>query len=482
MTVSFNQIPNSNRVPGPLVEIDGSKALGIQAPEPHSVLFVGLRLTAGTALQGEFKSILGELDADPFFGSKSILAAATRAFKRVNRTAKVTAVAMDEAGGGVAAAGTFPLVGSASADGQITVRIGDQRITISVSNGTTPTAMGVALDAAIDATDRCSFTATNATGTVTVTHVHKGESGNHVTIAVEALPAGVTCTPVQPANGATNPSMATLIALLPDVRYDTIVTCMTDATSVLALENEMARRWGPLVKQPGMAVLGIRGSHGTLTGYGSARNSPYSCIMGSGLSPTPPWVWAAQAAAQNAIRCDTQPNRPSNGLVLPDCEAPALADGFDIPERNLLLFDGISTFKSDASGRVMIERLITTYQTNTSGLADAAYLSIEVLRNLAAIYMEALSIAGKYDTHLLVPDGTNVDQGVPIVTPKMFKGEMNAWYDSLIKRGRAKDAKGFAAALVSEINLLDGERLDTNVFPSLVRGLVTNALKISFQL
>jgi phage tail sheath gpL-like len=482
MSISFNQIPNSNRVPGPYVEIDGSKALGIQAPEPHHALIIGMRQSTGTATQGQLKSIIGELDGDPLFGAKSQLARGCRAFKRVNKTAKVTALALDENAGGTAATFTLPLVGTATADGTLTVRIGDQRVSIAVASGTANTNAGVALDAAIDAADRMPWSATNATGTVTCTHVHKGEVGNGFSVEVLSLPAGITCTPTQPSNGATNPLMSTAIAAMADERYDSVVIMNSDATSVLAMENEMARRWGPLVKQPGMVILGVRGSHGTMTTYGAARNSPYSSVIGSGLSPTPPDTWACQMAARDAQRCDTQPNRPRNGLTLPDCEAPALADRLDIPERNLLLFDGISTFKVDAAGAVMLERQITTYQTNASSLADATYLSIETMRNLAGIYIEALTIGGKYDTHLLVPDGTDVDSGVPTISPKAFKGVLNKWYEGLVSRGRCKDAEGFADDLVCEINVPDVERLDVNLSPRLVNGLVTLAMKVSFQL
>jgi phage tail sheath gpL-like len=482
MSVSFNEIPNSNRVPTTVLEFDGTNALSAPGSEPHNVLIIGPRQSTGSAAEGDLKPILGELDGDAFFGAESVLAETCRRFKRVNKTARLTALGMTEAGGGTAATFTFPLVGTTTADGVLRVRIGDQRVSISVASGTTPTNAGVALDAAIDAADRMPWTATNTTGTVTCTHVHKGETGNGFTVEVEALPAGMTCTPTQPTNGATNPSMATAITHLDDVRYDTIITCFTDATSMTALENEMATRWGPLVKEPGMVHAGVRGSHGTLTTYGAARNSRFSSVIGSGLSPTPPWCWAAQVAARDAQRCDTQPNRPRNGMTLPDCEAPKTTQRFDITERNLLMFDGISTFKVDQSGNCMIERLITTYQTNAAGLADTTYLSIETMRNLANSYIELLAVGGKYDSHLLVPDGTNVDPGVPAISPKEFAGVLVSWYSTRVRRGLAKDEKGFAAALITEINNSDGERMDVNLSSRLVRGLVTLAMKDSFQL
>jgi phage tail sheath gpL-like len=488
MAISFTQMPASNRVPGPYVEVDGSNALGLQAPEPHKVLMIGIRLSTGTALQAEIKRIVGTEDGDPLFGSKSMLALGTRAFKRVNRTADLYAMAMDENAGGTAASGTLVFAGTSTADGTLTARIGDTRISISVASGTAAAAAASALNTAIGAKDRCPCSSGVVSATVTVTSRHKGTAGNEITIEVEAIPAGLTVTPTAGTgaaltSGATNPDIATAIAAIDEDWYDTIVVLgMTDATNMLLIEAEGSRRWGPLVKQPGMVVAATRGTHGTLTTYGNSRNSAFSSVMGTGLSPTPPYIWAAQAAARDAQRCDTQPNRPRNGLTLPDCEAPKKADRFDAQQRNLLLVDGISTYKVDASGRVMIERLITTYQTNTASLADATYLAMETQRNLARLYREALTIGGKYSDFLLAPNGTKASPGVPIVTPDSYRGEMIALNDSWERRGYTKDADGFAEDIVCEINELDVERLDVQIAPRLVGGLVTLAHKISFRL
>lgn len=488
MAISFNQMPSSNRVPGPYAEVDGSNALGLQAPDPHKVLMIGIRLSTGSAAEGIIKRIVGTEDGDAFFGSKSMLALGARAFKRLNKSADLYAMAMDENAGGTAATGTIIFAGTSTVDGSLVVRVGDTRISVALASGTTHTATATALNTAVAAKDRCPCSAGVSTATVTFTYRHKGTAGNEITIEVESLPAGLTATPATETSaaltgGATNPDIATAIAAIDEDRYDSIVVLgLTDATNMGLIETEAGRRWGPLVKQPTVVIAASRGSHGTLTTYGNARNSQYSCVMGTGLSPTPPYIWAAQAAARDAQRCDTQPNRPRNGLTLPDCEAPKKLDRFDATQRNLLLFDGISTYKVDQSGRVMIERLITTYQTNAQSLSDATYLAIETQRNLQRLYNEALTIGGKYGDFNLAPDGTKASPGVAIVTPGMYRGEMIALNDSWERRGFTKDAEGFATDMICEINELDVERLDVNIAPRLVGGLVTLAHKISFQL
>jgi phage tail sheath gpL-like len=485
MAVTFNQISTTNRVPGPQVEVDGSRANASRVAEPHRALIIGIRLSTGTATEGQIKDIRGALDGDAFFGSKSQLAAMTRAYKRVNRKARVQAMALDEDSGGTAAVGTLPITGTATESKTAVLRIGDQRISIAVTSGDSATVFATALDVAINALERLMFTSTRSTASLAITCRHKGLIGNSVTMEFEYLPAGLACTVAQigaTTPGAGDPDLADAIAALADERYDTIVVGLVADANMDLIETAMSNMWGPTAKKPGMIIAGTNGSFGTLSTYGSARNSQYSCVMGSGLSPTPPWIWASQTAARDAQRCDTQPNRPRNGMTLPDCEAPKVTDRFDHDDRNLLLFDGISTFKVSAAGDVMIERLITTYQTNANSLADATYLSMETQRNLADLYLRQLALAGKYADYMLAPDGTEVDPGVPVLTPAGWRGELIAWYDQMVRAGRVKDAAGFAEDLVVEINADDTERLDTESAPRLIGGLVTMAHKIAFQL
>jgi len=484
MAVSFNEMPSAYRVPGTYVEVDGSNALGAQVPEPQRILIIGYRSTTGTATQGVIFPVVGPSGGDGPAGADSQLAEMLRKFKRLNNSARVYGMGLDEAGGSAAASGSFTFTGTVTRETSLTVRIADVRVSTLVAVNTAAAAVAAQLQTAIAGASRLPMTSSVTTNVVTLTARHKGTAGNELTIAVEALPPGLTVATVQPSGGATDPDMNLAVTALDEDTYDTIVTGIASASAMLILEAEIARRWGPLVKQPGMVLAGKAGTHGQLTTYGDTRNSQFSTVIGSGKSPTPPWVWAAQAAARDAQRNDTMnPNRPRHGLTLPDCEAPAKVDMFDAAQRNLLLFDGISTFKTDKSGRVTIERLITTYQLNAAGQPDATYLAIETQRNLSRLYHEVLTLGSKYADYLLAPDGKDPpDQGVPMVTPKLFRGELIALNDSWIRRGLTKDATGFANALIVEINELDPERLDVNMAPRLVGGLVTLPVKISFQL
>lgn len=56
-----------------------------------------------------------------------------------------------------------------------------------------------------------------------------------------------------------------------------------------------------------------------------------------------------------------------------------------MPERNLLLHDGIATHYVDASDNVCIEREITMYRVNQYGDADTSYLDVQSPATLGRI-------------------------------------------------------------------------------------------------
>src|SRR3546814_16230396 len=87
-----------------------------------------------------------------------------------------------------------------------------------------------------------------------------------------------------------------------------------------------------------------------------------------------------------------------------------------------LLFDGISTFRVDAGGVVVIERTITTYKTNTFGAADPSYLDVETLKTLTFLRFDLRNlIALRFPRHKLANDGTAFARGQAVVTPKVIR-------------------------------------------------------------
>ena len=482
MAIVFEEIPANNRVPATYVEIDASRALSVQPGELHRVLMIGVMAAGAPATANIVVPVEGELGGDALFGTSSQLAGMCRAFKQINRTARLYALPVAAPAGGTAATSTVTLTGTSTEQSLLTLRVGDIRAQASIATGTAAAAAATALAAAVNAEPRMPVSAAAAGGVVTLTAKQAGVDGNAYTNAIETTVAGLTAATTSPSNGAAVAAITTALLNIGDIRYDTFCTGVADATALSALVAELNRRWAPTVKLPGHIIAAVRGTLSELTTFGNTLNSQRLTVMGTGQSPTPPWIWAAQVAARDAQQTDAQPNRPRNGLTLPACEAPPPEAAFDAEERNALLYDGISTFKVNGRNETMIERLITTYQVNAGGNADATYLSIETVRNLADTYLEFLTLGDKHQRSLLGPDDAQVDPGVPLVQPSTMRGEVIAIYNSRIRRGLAHSLEAFEEDLVVEIDPVDPERMNIHAVPRFINGLVTLAIKLSFQL
>ncbi|WP_460431421.1 phage tail sheath C-terminal domain-containing protein, partial [Azotobacter salinestris] len=151
--------------------------------------------------------------------------------------------------------------------------------------------------------------------------------------------------------------------------------------------------------------------------------------------------------------------------------------------RNLLLFDGIATTKVDAGGVMQVERLITTYKTNSAGGSDTSYLDSETLFTLMFIRHDWRDyILRKYPRHKLANDGTRYGSGQAVVTPVVMKAEALAKFREWEDLGLVENIDDFKANLVAERNASDPNRLDMLLPPDLVNQLRIIANKIQFRL
>src|SRR5690606_27495364 len=154
---------------------------------------------------------------------------------------------------------------------------------------------------------------------VEVDALQHGTVGNELSLSVDGTIAGLTITTVDFAGGLGAEAVEDAIAVLGGIQYDTIVVA-ADNTKLALWRPFMAAQWGPMVQQDGMVFAGASGTHGDLTTLAGPLNNEFLVLVPSGKSPTPPWVWAGQAAAGDVRAPDTA--RPRFGLALPDCVSP----------------------------------------------------------------------------------------------------------------------------------------------------------------
>lgn len=364
-----------------------------------------------------------------------------------------------------------------------------EAVVLSAVDAVTTVVSGAALAGADDASD-LPVHASVAAGVVTLHAKNGGPQGNDLDCRYnyedgEELPAGVTLTIVKPSGGSGVPALTTLIAALGDTWYHVWAHPFTDATSLTALEAELERRDGPLVMIDGLAITSAAGSYATLSTLGGTRNSRYNCIVAQpGANPLSwPPEHAAEVAAVAAYYGNADPARPLQTLKLARAKQPAEADLFTIEERNLLLYDGIATTVAAAGGVCQIERLITTWQTNSAGSDDTSYLDATTRLTLMYLRYDWRNlVATKYPRHKLANDGTRFGAGQAIVTPKLMKAEAVAWFAAKEEQGLVEGRAQFKRDLICERNSSNPNRLDLLLPPDLINQLMTTATKFQFRL
>jgi len=490
MPISFNSIPVDIRTPGQFIEYDNSRAVQGSPAMPNVALIIGQRLAAGSVAAEIPTMVASATKGETYFGHGSMLAQMIEKFKAANAYTELWTIALDDVVAGVVATGTFTFTGTATEDGSVFLYIGGERIPVAVTSGDAFGTVAAAVDAAVTAyllTNNLPVSSGVAGGVVTITALHKGTLGNDIDLQVnynpgEALPAGISCAVVGMASGATDPDIADAIAVFADKWYTTIVSAYDDDTNQDLLEAELLTRWGPMVMQDGMAFIATADTAANLTTAGNARNSQFTCYMGAGLSPTPSWVWSSVVAAIDCYEPD--PARPRQTLLLPGVKAPKAEDQFTQSERNILLTDGISTFTVGQDGSVYVERLITTYQTNPTGVPDPSYLDITTMRTLAYLrYTLRARIALRFPRHKLANDGTNFGPGQAIVTPSIIKSEILALFAQWeTDDGLVENFAQFSNDVIVERNANYVNRVDVLLSPDLMNAFRVFAGQIQFLL
>ncbi len=490
--VSFNKIPLNIRTPGQFIEIDNTKAVQGLPLMDRKILMLGQRLAAGSVEEAVPKRMLNASQAEDYFGRGSILAAMVAAAKEVNETSEMWAVALDDNDAGVKAEGEIEFGGSPTQAGTLNVYIAGRLVQIGVGVGEDSDVTAAKLTAAINAQTDLPVTAEQGDGedddTVELTARNAGETGNDIDIRLnyftgENTPRGLVVTITAMSGGTGNPDVADALAAIGDDQFYTIISPWSDASNMSKLEDELDDRWGPMKQKTGHVFTSVSGTHGDLSTYGDARNSVHSTVLGLHDMPTPPWVAAAIHGALVEFHGAIDPARPFQTLHLRGIMAPPEESRFTRAERNLLLNDGISTFIVDAGGRVLIERVITTYQENAFGVPDISFLDLNT-KWTVDYYRFAVRarIALRFPRYKLANDGTNFAPGQAIVTPRVIRAELLGLHRELEEAGLVEDFEQFKNDLLVVRSNTDPNRVNAVIPPNIINQFRVFAAAVQFRL
>ena len=487
--ISFSQVPANALAPFVYVEFDSSRA-GATGLAFRS-LMIGQRLAAGTQPAERPRVVGNAIDAEVAFGRGSMLAIQCAAFRRSAPLAELWAVALDDATGSTQGLTTVTVTAAATAAGTISLYVAGRLVRVPIASGATISQVAAAIVAAVNADTGLPVTAAAVAAVATLTARNAGLAASDIDVRVnyqpdESLPTGVALTIAAGTPGAGDPDVQDALDAVADEQFNLIASAYSDATSVATLEADLATRWGPASAIDGQGIVAYRGAGGTVaqaTTFGNARNSLHSTVVGAGRSPTPTWEIAAAATGAVAPAAQADPARPFQTLQLIGVVAPEVQDRWTFSERNVLLADGISTYRVDAGGNVRIERMITTSQTNFAGVPDAAYLDLNTPLTLSYLRADFRNyILGKYARHKLADDGVRLAPGQPIITPNLGRAEAVSRFRRWEELGLVENAEQFKEELVVVRNASDRNRLDWLLPTDLVNQFRIGGVQIAFIL
>jgi len=377
---------------------------------PQKVLFVGQKTTAGSAVSGELQeSILNDNSEDTLFGANSILAGMIRAYKRLNKITRIDAIGLDDSGTGVAATGNFTIGGTTASEiGTYVVTVGSNKnhnYSIAVASGDTPTIVGDAIEAAINADTKCPVTASNTTGVVTLTADNDGTAGNNITLRITGAVAGLTSAVTGMTGGANDPVVTSVFDVIGDERYQTIVAPSEYGTTFLT--DLLDPRFNATNKVlDGVAIITKTDTFANLQSAGNAENSQSLVIFGNKAKSTSTFdgssmveldhVISAQIAANRSERLTDGANianiviatsgpldsfggkdiasLPYFNTPYPDLPILAVGDGFDSTEEASLNAAGISLLGNNiVRNTVICGEVVTTRKTDVAGNPELTF-------------------------------------------------------------------------------------------------------------
>lgn len=482
--ISFELVPDNLRVPGAYGEFNNDFAVQGLVGQPYTALIIGQMFAAGTATPLEQVQITSPSQAAFLFGAGCMLHRMVSRYKDNDEFTKIICIPVMDNEAGAQAALTLTVTASSALAGTIYLYVAGDLVTVGVSEGDSASTIATAIATAVNAKN-LSVSAAAASAEVILTAKHKGENGNAIDVRInyyadQSLPTGVAITISEMSGGTGNPDVADVIDSIADTWFNVIVTPFTDSANLSVLGNELSDRFGPMQAIDGMAFCAVRGNHSELTTKGQSGNSPHISLFESNGYPINPEERAAMIAAQIGFSAQNDPARPFQTLALSGDLPPAASDRFELTERNLLLFDGVSTCYTDAGGIVRIERAITMYTENEFGAPDPSYLDVNTLYTLSYLrYSWRARVLQKFPRWKLGKDGSRGDK---VMTPKLMAAEMVALAGLWADQGLMESVEQFKTDLRVSIDANDPNRLNMILPPDLMNQLRIMASRFDFRL
>lgn len=373
-------LPTSNKVPGIFIQVTLGVGRRSAGAAPLRLLLVGNKTSAGSAAVETVKSIFSIDDARTYFGPGSELFLMAKAALDTYPGVTLFGTACTESGGNTADDDTLVIgSGPATAAGTLEVWVQGERVVAEISVGDTATNVGDAVEAAINAKTDWPVTASNTTGTVTITAKQAGPKSNGINVRTLLTGGtGLTHTAINTdlSGGTTIDDPTNCLDAVAASKYDYIVASQDESVSLAIYESHVDDAAEPGIGIRQRFFFGSRDTLANATTLSDAINAKRGRLIWHYNSDHLPSQIAAAAAAKYAELLQSDRARPLDGETI----------GFLTPQYNeadkplpteliSALNNGITPLDYNG-GDVFIVRAITNYSTDSSSNPDFSVLDV----------------------------------------------------------------------------------------------------------
>lgn len=380
--IQFYQIPSGLRKPGAYFEFNTLLAVNSLPANVYSVMIVAQMLASGTAAPLTPTEVFSSAQAAAYFGQGSQAHLMVKSALAANSTLTLYVCGVLDAATGnpLAATGTLTIAGAPTNTGVLTLYINNEMAQVGISTTDTPTTIAANLMTELATMPDLPVSYTVAAGVVTFHALNKGTVGNQISLNASVTAAGVTAVATAMTGGVVDPSLAGAFAACFPGEYSIYAVPYIDQTNLQALRTQVEGVSAYNQQRGATGVCGFTGALAASTTLAGEINNGRMLEAYLPGSYSAPFEVAAAMAAKMAY--ETDPAMPLNTLKLLGINAPAVANWLTGTEIESLLWNGVTPLCVDADGDVAIVRAISTYTTNSSGIADPSLLDITTIRSL----------------------------------------------------------------------------------------------------
>ena len=473
--IAFDSVPSSIRKPGDYVEFNLRRAATTLPGNIQRTLIIGQRLTSGSVAALTVVDIFSASDAATYFGYGSIAHLMCLAALTANNYLSLQCITLDDAGGGVAATALFTLTGTATNSGVLTVLVGNQSVQIAVSLGDTAAVIAGNLVTQFAAQPSLPYTAAAVAGVVTLTAKHKGTLGNAIntrfTLLSGVLPLpGITGALTVGVTGATDPTIATALAVVYGAGHNILIPAWNDVTSLTALRTHLGSVSSSIEQRGAIAATAQIGTLAAATTLATTLNEGrISCA----LLPSAFNNSYEVAAAYGAVMASEQdPARPLNSLPLAGILPNTVPNYLSRTMQETCLYNGITPLEVGPGQQVQIVRAISTYTLNALGAPDTALLDMNTIRTLDYVRLAIRTAI------LLQFPRSKLSVNTPAKVRTVIIAVLTLLEDLEIVQNVTANLPG----IILELDIQDPNRLDAKIPANVVTGLHVFAARIDLIL